>query len=45
MDPWPIVELRPREIIPVWIRVGAGLQNAWRWMRRWLSQFQHSARR
>jgi hypothetical protein len=45
MDPWPIVELRPREIIPVWVRVNRRLLAAWRWLRNRLAQFQHTARR
>jgi predicted PurR-regulated permease PerM len=45
MDPWPIVEVRPREIIPIWVRVSRRLQAAWRLLLRWLAQLQHTARR
>lgn len=38
LDPWPLLEDRQREIIPVWSRVTRNLQTAWRWLRRRVSQ-------
>jgi predicted PurR-regulated permease PerM len=36
LDPWPLVEIKPREITPFWVRGGRRLQAMWRWLRaRW----------
>lgn len=38
LDPWPLIEQRPRITIPPWVRVWRKLQVAWRWLRQRISQ-------
>jgi predicted PurR-regulated permease PerM len=33
LDPWPMVEARPRDTTPVWVRFGRRAQVLWRWLR------------